>query len=74
VRSFVIVRVAGGAFLGLICFAILMLDLRLSIGFLETRATQMGPPVFFGSAVVCFGSGGHRWPARDRHAPGKSSL
>jgi hypothetical protein len=60
VGSFVIVRVAGGAFSGLICLAILMLDLRLSIGFEETRATQMGSSVFSGFAVVCFGRGGHR--------------
>jgi hypothetical protein len=51
-----------------------MLDLRLSIGFLETRAAQMGSPVSSCSAAVCSGRRDHRWPARDRLAPVKFSL
>jgi hypothetical protein len=51
-----------------------MLDLRLVIGFLETRAAQMGSPALPCSAAVCSGRRDHWWPARDRHAPVKSSL
>jgi hypothetical protein len=35
-------------------FQLLMLDLRFSIGFLETRAVQMGSPASSCSAAVCF--------------------
>jgi hypothetical protein len=51
-----------------------MLDLRLSIGFLETRATQMGSPASSCSAAVCSGRRDHWWPVRDRHAPVKCSF
>jgi hypothetical protein len=50
-----------------------MLDLRLAIGFLKTRAAQMGSPASC-SAAVCSGRRDHWWPVRDRHAPVKFSL
>jgi len=65
---------ACGAFPSLICQASLMLDLRFSIGFWETRATQMGPPACFGSGVLCCGRVGYRKPARGCHAPVTSCL
>jgi hypothetical protein len=51
-----------------------MLDLRLAIGFLETRAAQMGSPASSCFAAVCSGRRDHWWPARDRHAPMKFFL
>jgi hypothetical protein len=51
-----------------------MLDLRLAIGFLETRAAQMGSSASSCSAAVCSGRRDHWWPARDCHAPVKFSL
>lgn len=65
---------ACGAFPSLICDASLMLDLRLSIGFWETRAIQMGPSACSGSIVLCCGHVGYWWPARGCHAPGTSFL
>lgn len=44
-------------------FQLLMLDLRFSIDFLETRATQMGSPSSSCSAAVCSGCRDHRWPS-----------
>jgi methyl coenzyme M reductase beta subunit len=41
-------------------FLLLMLDLRLFIGFLETRAAQMGSPTSSCSAAVCSGRRDHR--------------
>jgi hypothetical protein len=55
-------------------FQILMLDLRLTIGFLETRATQMGSSAFPCSSVVISGCRDYWLPARDCHAPVKFSL
>jgi hypothetical protein len=50
------------------------LDLRLSIGFLETCAAQMGSPALSCSAATVSGYRDQWWPARDCHAPVKFSL
>jgi len=65
---------AGGAYLCLHCLQILTLDLRLFIGFIETRAAQMGSPALSCSVAVVYGCRDHWWPARDCHAPVKFSL